>query len=206
MEYASSAQCKKAGVRRQPFTILSRGRVILRARMPKANAPKNVTLSPGPLQVNLTCYGFHVWSEDYLAAARAYSPVARQGSLVGHFLCCQSIELSLKEFLSLKGVTRRTLEGKPFGHNLERLFDESGQQGLDKFVTLNPSDASTIQIANAWYDIPGHKDDRVVPRDGGPSPHLPIRLARAGGRSPIKAVNRFGQISISPRPSRHPRR
>jgi hypothetical protein len=50
-----------------------------------------------------------------LSAEKLYAPAARQGSLVAHFLCCQSIELSLKGFLSLKGLKRTELR-KRFGH------------------------------------------------------------------------------------------
>lgn len=39
------------------------------------------------------------------------------------FLCCQSIELSLKGFLSVKGFTRTRLR-TDFGHNLVKLYDE----------------------------------------------------------------------------------
>src|SRR5262245_7125843 len=108
--------------------------------MTQPATPQNVTIAPGGVHANLTCYGFHVWAEDFLAASKAYVAIARQGSLVAHFLCCQSLELSLKAFLSLKGASRRTLARKPFGHNLDRLFEESDRQGLSKFVRLTPAD------------------------------------------------------------------
>jgi len=125
--------------------------------MKQAPAPKNVILAAGTLHVNLTCYGFHVWAEDFLAAAKAYAPNARKGSFVAHFLCCQSLELSLKAFLSLKGLDRRKLARKPFGHNLDRLVDEAVRQNLAEFVQIAPADRSVIQIASSWYDIPGGK-------------------------------------------------
>src|SRR5690348_12211447 len=125
--------------------------------MAKPRAAKNGTIPAGTPTIELTPYGLHVWSDDFLATAKAYHPVARQGCLAGHFLCCQSMELSLKAFLSLKRFSRKALKGKPFGHNLDTLFTESVQRGLGQFVRLNPSDGSIIHEANAWYDTPGDK-------------------------------------------------
>jgi hypothetical protein len=35
-----------------------------------------------PPTFNITCYGFHVWAEDFLAAGKMYAPTARKGSFV----------------------------------------------------------------------------------------------------------------------------
>jgi hypothetical protein len=125
--------------------------------MKQGPTPQNVTLSAGTAHVNLTCYGFHLWAEDFLAAAEAYAPGARKGSFVAHFLCCQSLELSLKAFLSLKGLNRRKLARKPFGHNLIRLVDEAVRQNLAQFVQIASVDKSVIRIASLWYDTPRGK-------------------------------------------------
>jgi hypothetical protein len=64
--------------------------------------PRDIVIEMGPPPTfNVTCYGFHLWAGDFLAAERLYAPTARNGSFVPQFLCCQSIELSLKGFLSL---------------------------------------------------------------------------------------------------------
>ena len=68
---------------------------------------RRIVLKVGaPPVLNITCYGFHIWAGDFLAAEKLYAQSARIGSLVAHFLCCQSIELSLKSFLSLRGLSR----------------------------------------------------------------------------------------------------
>lgn len=118
--------------------------------------PQHVTLIAGSPQVNLTCYGLHVWAEDFLAASRVYAPAARKGSFVQHFLCCQSIELSLKAFLSLRGMSRKKLKRR-FGHNVTKLLHEAVQRGLGEFVEITPADVSLIQVANQWYDSPDGK-------------------------------------------------
>lgn len=117
---------------------------------------KNVSISPGAGHFNLTCYGFHVWAEDFLTAEKMYVSAARSGSFVPHFLCCQSVELSLKAFLSLKGMTREQLR-KKFGHNLAKLFDEACRQGIHHVVTIEGNDAVIVKLATAWYDSTGGK-------------------------------------------------
>lgn len=112
----------------------------------------NIVIKMGPPpKFNITCYGFHLWAEDFLSAEKLYAPTARQGSLVGHFLCCQSIELSLKGFLSLKGLKRTELR-KRFGHNLVKLYTEARMVGIGSLVTLKSEDVNILTKANAWYD------------------------------------------------------
>jgi hypothetical protein len=120
--------------------------------------PQNIVLQAAPAVVtNLTCYGFHVWAGDFLDAERLYAPTARQGSFVAHFLCCQSIELSLKSYLSLRGVAKAALKSKPYGHNLVRLFRDGRDKGIGQIVTLAPTDAATIASAADWYHTTGRK-------------------------------------------------
>ena len=119
---------------------------------------RNRTLNAEPLIVaNLTCFGFYVWAGDFLAAERLYAPTARAGSFVAHFLCCQSIELSLKAFLSLKGVTITELRRRGFGHNLFELYRAAADKGLGGLVTVEPDDLTVVTQANDWYDSPGGK-------------------------------------------------
>ena len=107
---------------------------------------------PGPAPTfHLTCHGFPVCAEDFLAAEKLYAPTARKGSYVPQFLCCQSIELSLKAFLSLKGATRKGLR-TDFGHNLVKLYDEAVAKGIGAFVTLQPGDRDVVAAANSAYD------------------------------------------------------
>jgi hypothetical protein len=124
----------------------------------ESTAPRrDVTAHAVGVRANLTCYGFHVWAEDFLAAARAYAPVAREASFVGHFLCCQSLELSLKAFLSMKGLTRQQLMRKPFGHNLAALLDAAIANGVAEFVEVTPADIAVVARATDWYDTPKGK-------------------------------------------------
>jgi hypothetical protein len=113
--------------------------------------PRSVVIEIAPAMFNLTCYGFHVWAEDFLAAEKLYAPMARRGSYVPQFLCCQSIELSLKAFLSLKGFTRTKLR-RDFGHNLVRLYGEAVDKGIGTFVTLQSGDGDVVATANKAYD------------------------------------------------------
>ncbi len=124
----------------------------------QAEAGKSVTiLLPAPVVFNITCLGFHMWAEDFLTAAKSYAPSARKVSFAAHFLCCQSIELSLKGFLSLKGMRRKQLRQKPFGHNLVKLYAEGSDQGIGALVTLKPEDGPFLVGVNKWYDTAGGK-------------------------------------------------
>jgi hypothetical protein len=100
---------------------------------------------------HVTPYIFHLWGGDYLAAAKAYRPNARQGSPVTAFLSCQSIELSLKAFLTLKGLNRDKLKGK-FGHNLTKLAATAHEYGLAEFVQISGDDGKLLIAATDWYD------------------------------------------------------
>src|SRR5262245_5513908 len=112
----------------------------------------NHILNAQPGVLNLTCYGFHVWAEDFLTAEQLYAPKARQGSFVGHFLCCQSIELALKAYLSLKGVGRNRLK-KQFGHNLICLLNGARHRGLEAHVPVTVADVKLMTLSTTWYDV-----------------------------------------------------
>ena len=130
------------------------------ADSPQDNQPKGsgdqLIVMPPPIQSNFTCYGFHVWAEEFLVAARAYIPVAGNRTHVAEFLCCQSIELSLKSFLSLKGMSRKELK-KNFGHELTELLKEAVNRGLSGFADILPDDPVLVKTADLWYDSQGGK-------------------------------------------------
>ena len=66
-------------------------------------------------------------------------------------MSCQSIELSLKAYLSLRGASRAALKSKPYGHNLARLFRDARDKGIGVLVALVSSDADAISNAADWY-------------------------------------------------------
>lgn len=121
--------------------------------VPRAN--NVIVVVPGPAVVNLTCLGFYLAAGDFLVAARASAPLMRPRSFVGHFLCCQSIELSLKAFLSLKGYERDRM--KRLGHKLKALFDAAVPFGLAHVVSLEANDRLLLGEASDWYDSSGGK-------------------------------------------------
>ena len=46
-------------------------------------SPRNITMTVGGVQANLTCLGFHIWAEDFLAAARMQAKELREAVLKG---------------------------------------------------------------------------------------------------------------------------
>src|SRR5258706_5708298 len=96
-----------------------------------------------------------MWAGDFLHAAKASIETARRGSVVQHFLCCQSIELGLKAYLLLKGRTRKELANtRRFGHQLDRLLKVCESERIGKHVPITDDDRRLIQEAGSWYVNP----------------------------------------------------
>lgn len=77
---------------------------------------------PPPIAANFTCYAHSELADHFLLAA-AGIPTRVKFSLVRYFLCCQALELGLKAFLSLKGLSNSDL--KKIGHDLVALLDRA---------------------------------------------------------------------------------
>lgn len=60
------------------------------------------------------------------------------------FLYCHAIELYLKSYLLLQGITINVLSSRGFGHNLEKLLSKSIEYGL----TITVEHQDHIQLAN----------------------------------------------------------
>ena len=64
---------------------------------------------------------------------------------------CHSIELVLKAFLLVKGVSKQELKENPLGHNLETLLQRAEKQGLGSLVHISPGQQSELVRANNYY-------------------------------------------------------
>ena len=160
-----------------------------------AESPNDVNTPPGDQEIklpvvegHLTCYGFHVWAGDFLAAAKAYAPTARSGSFVQHFLCCQSIELSLKALLSLRGAERKELWPRAMGHNLANLLAAAQAKNLAEYVATTVADMSLLAAATAWYDSPSRRLQYFGLEDAVPASR--VRPTMRGWRSWPVGCNR----------------
>lgn len=110
-----------------------------------------MSITPEPVKGNVGPLALHVYGSDFLRAARALPP--REGfSPVAYYLCCRSVELTLKAFLRTKGVPIAKLRSpRNFGHNLERLLDEATRLDLLSVVRLSKDHQAAIRLANKYY-------------------------------------------------------
>jgi hypothetical protein len=112
------------------------------------------TIQISPVVVNFSCYASGKWAEHFLIAAQSF-PGDIKFSPVPYFLCCQSLELGLKAFLLLKGVPKKDLKKRTFGHNLVVLLAKAKSLDLQEFVSISAHDENLIAEINQFYDIPG---------------------------------------------------
>lgn len=114
-------------------------------------SPQTVQCNPPPhARVGPLCY--HLYAEDFLRAAQALPQRPDRFPRVSYYLCCHSIELSLKAFLRLAGVSAKELrDPKKFGHNLERLLDRAFALQLRRVVPLSPEREQAIRRGNGYY-------------------------------------------------------
>jgi hypothetical protein len=91
---------------------------------------------------------FHELARQYVKAAGAVQ-MENDFSPVHHFLCCMSIELSLKAFLLTKGLSVSRL--KKLGHDLERGLEEAEFRGLFGIVEINSQSKEVLRKANYFY-------------------------------------------------------
>ena len=89
-------------------------------------------------------------AEDFLSAAKALDGRARW-TPARTFLACRAVELSLKAFLTLQGITLETLTGGRYSHDLESLLWEADKQGLGSSVNLDTEMRAEIVRASPYY-------------------------------------------------------
>jgi hypothetical protein len=75
-------------------------------------------------------------AEDFMEAFRAL-PSGNPPSWPRYFLLCHAIELALKAFLILRGVSSGTLKSPTFRHNLKQLLAEAVNYGLRQAAPYN---------------------------------------------------------------------
>lgn len=102
-------------------------------------------------QPQATPAGFICHAREFLAAAELMLIKTEYVSLPSYFLFGRSIELSLKAFLLACGLTERELKFHKFGHDLEALFDEAINRGLENEVLIEEVEKGVLQLLNYDY-------------------------------------------------------
>jgi hypothetical protein len=94
---------------------------------------------------------FHALGSDFLKAAGDFQ-MRGDSSPAHNFLCCKSIELSLKAFLLTKGVSMSKLKSRKWvGHDLERALEEAELKGLLDVVEITCQWKEELTKANYYY-------------------------------------------------------
>ncbi len=109
----------------------------------------NQVIKPKTGHIFISPYDFISYSEDFYEACcshvteRAFSPAK-------YYLAGRSIELSLKAFLLIKGVTRDKLK-KSLGHDLHKLLRKCKELGIVNIVNISEVQEGIIENLNTWY-------------------------------------------------------
>lgn len=111
---------------------------------------ETVTVKVGTVHVNLSPYGFNHYAAEYLAVARSVK-VGASFSPVPYYLYCRCLELGLKAFLLLKGVSKQELKNKTLGHDLDAVVAKAEELGLSAFLVLSAEEKGEISKANSYY-------------------------------------------------------
>ncbi len=115
-------------------------------------SPKSYTLQVESTVINISPFGFHRYSKEFLIAARAV-PLGSGFSPVPYNLYCRSIELGLKAFLLAKGLKKQQLmKREVFRHDLFKGLDLAEKHGFGDFVEVTPIYKEEIKKANTFYD------------------------------------------------------
>ncbi len=84
--------------------------------------PKIHDIKAKHVTINITPFGFYHYGKEFFDAAVGFKQSTKY-SPVSYYLYCHSIELFLKAFLLVKGVSKKELKNsKNYGHNLEKIL------------------------------------------------------------------------------------
>ena len=114
---------------------------------------KSLVIQVNPVHIFITPLGFHTYATDFLTAARDLKP-SDHFSPVPYYLCCRSIELSLKSFLLGKGVTKNILKEK-LGHDLVNILKRARKEGISDLIKLSATQENCLRKANEYYASKG---------------------------------------------------
>ena len=95
-------------------------------------------------------FGFITYSEDFYDACCSHE-TERPFSPAKYYMACRSIELSLKAFLLIKGVTRKDLMKRSLGHDLHKIVKKCKELSIHNIVNISQEQEDIIEALNKWY-------------------------------------------------------
>jgi hypothetical protein len=116
----------------------------------EASNPAKHVISAAKIHVNLTPYAFHHFAMRFRDVARI-AEVSSGFSPVPYYLYCRALELSLKAFLLLNGITKQQIMRKDLGHDLIRNLERAQTLGLSKIFVVSEQQRAEVEKANSYY-------------------------------------------------------
>jgi hypothetical protein len=104
------------------------------------------------LRLNINPLAFNYYASHYLQVARTVE-ITPRFSPVPYYLYCRSLELSLKAFLLLKGLSKNVIRKKPYSHNLETILLKAKELGLGSYVIVSEEERLELLKANDYYNV-----------------------------------------------------
>ena len=95
-------------------------------------------------------FDFFDLAKDFMHAYKT-CPSMRPPEWPSYFLFCHAIELSLKAFLALHGLSREELASKTYGHNLASLMTKAVELGLQFSKTDTMPNILLLNEAHTEY-------------------------------------------------------
>lgn len=102
-------------------------------------------------------FGFYRYAVEFKEGAEKIQspnpthPLGHHGLTTAYYMLGHSIELFLKAFLLGRGEEIFLLSSKTFGHDLNKLLEESRRRRLGTLVILNRNETLTISLLNQRY-------------------------------------------------------
>ncbi len=120
------------------------------------------------------------YAEDFLEASNSHFSL-KPFSPVKYYLVCHSIELSLKAYLLLSGVSKNDIRKRSLGHNLSNILEKCEELGIENIVQISNAQKIMLKELNEWYSRKGFEYFEVTNLVAGagslPDAEIAIELA-----------------------------
>ncbi len=99
---------------------------------------------------HMSPFAFISYAEDFYEACISHT-TKRPFSPTSYYLASHSIELSLKAFLLLQGISRDALRKKSLGHDLHKILKKCKELGISQYFNITDKHSHNIEKLNKWY-------------------------------------------------------
>jgi hypothetical protein len=106
----------------------------------------------GPIRERIGPLGLHMYAEAYLKAYESLPLPEVPFEPVRPYLLCHSVELGLKAFLSLRGMSMLELAAPALAHSLIALAERAASLSLDRHVSFTAAETAAVKQANHYYE------------------------------------------------------